>query len=224
MSPTGFSQRFIAPLIGSLISFGYKKWSQSWQWDVEDIGRLDDLLDNGESVILVTWHGKFIPLIAMLEGHDIAILTSDSFRGEVISQICKWLGYKPSLIPSGGQGNAYRHFRKTIKSAKLGAFAVDGPLGPNHQAKPGAIKLASNFGHLIVPISTACDRKWVMKRRWDAREIPFWGSRVSLAVGDPIRVPNGLRSQELTQWNDKVTAAIKDVDRRAGARAENPKL
>ena len=70
MSLKAFSRRFIAPVFGSILSFGYKKWSDSWRFDVDEIDRLDQLLANGEKVILVSWHGKLIPLFAMLEGHD----------------------------------------------------------------------------------------------------------------------------------------------------------
>lgn len=209
--------------IGSTIAYCYQKWSKSWCKDEEDIIRLERLIESDENVILVFWHGKFIPLFALLEEHDATVFTSDCFRGEIIAKICNRFGYQPSLIPPGGQGNSYRHIHKTLKTATLGAFAVDGPLGPNRQAKPGAVKFASSLGHVIVPISVACDSKFVVKKRWDKRELPHWGTTVTLAVGDPIRVPVGLRSNELNGWNDKVTAAINDVDRRADARMEHMK-
>ena len=209
--------------IGSTIAYCYQKWSKSWCKDEEEIVHLDRLIESGENVILVFWHGKFIPMFALLEDHDATVFTSDCFRGEIISKICKRFGYQPSLIPPGGQGNSYRHVHKTLKTASLGAFAVDGPLGPNHQAKPGAVKFASSLGHVIVPVSMACDSKHVMNKRWDKRELPHWGATVTVAVGDPIRVPPGLQRDELSEWNDKVTAAINDVDRRADARMENLK-
>lgn len=221
MSLVDSSQRLVTHSIGSFIAFCYRKWSNSWCRDEEEIVRLDRLIDNGERVIVVFWHGKFIPLFAMLEGHDATVFTSDCFRGEIISRICNRFGYQPSLISPGGQGNAFRHVQKTLKSAKLGAFAVDGPLGPNHQAKPGAIRLASSLGHLIVPVSMACNSKRVMTKRWDKRELPHWGSTVSLAIGDPIRIPKGLRARDIDGWNRKVMAAIEDVDRRAEERIES---
>jgi lysophospholipid acyltransferase (LPLAT)-like uncharacterized protein len=216
-----FSRRVFTQIAGSIIAFAYQKWSKSWYRDDVEIDRLDEVLERGEDVILVFWHGKFIPLFALLEGHNTTVFTSDCFRGEVISHICQRFGYQPSLIPPGGQGNAYRHVQKVLKTANLGAFAVDGPLGPNHEPKPGAVKLASKLGHLIVPVSMACDGKRVLTKRWDKRELPHWGATVSLAVGDPIRIPAGLRARDIAEWNEKVKVAIDEVDRRAQGRIED---
>lgn len=211
-------RRLAVHIIGYVVALGYRIWSRSWKRDEEDLALLDTLLADGEGVILVFWHGKFIPLFAMLEGRNTTVFTSDCFRGEVIAHICNRFGFKPSLLPPQGRGNAYRHMVKALKTTKIGAFAIDGPLGPNHQAKSGAIKMASSLGYLIVPVSMACDNKHVMTKRWDDRELPHVSSNVSLAIGDPIRVPSGLRTRDLEEWNVKVTAAINSTDKRAAAR------
>ena len=67
----------------------------------------------------------------------------------------------------------------------------------------------------------ACNSKRVMTKRWDKRELPHWGSTVSLAIGDPIRIPKELRARDIDEWNRKVMAAIEDVDRRAEERIES---
>lgn len=210
-------------IIGSTIAYCYQKWSASWSKDDEEVYRLDQLIESGENVILVCWHGKFIPLFALLENKNATAFISDCFRGEIIAKICNRFGYNPALIVTGGKGRSYPQVQKILGTEQLGALVADGPLGPHQQTKPGPVKLATSLGHVILPISTACDSKHVMTKRWDKREIPHWGAKVTLAVGDPIRVPAGLQRDQLSEWNDKVTAAINEVDRRADARLEKLK-
>lgn len=211
-------RRFTTRAIGFLIAALYRGWSSSWQRDEEEIARLDLLLKSDNKVILACWHGKFLPLFALLEGYETKVFTADSPRGEVISKICHRFGYDPSLIPQGGRGASYRHIHRGLQTAQMGAFAVDGPLGPNKVTKPGIVKMASSLGYLIVPISMASNASRVMNSRWDKREMPRFGAKVTLAVGAPIQVPPGLRARELDEWCEKVTAAINSTDARAQAR------
>ena len=199
-------------LAGGVIAFAYHLWSKSWTVDKAEIARVNALLDDGEGVILVFWHGKFLPLFELFAGSQAVVFTSDCFRGRIIARICRHFGYAPSLVPPGGRGTSYRQMLGDMKQARLAAFATDGPLGPNHRAKPGAIKMASDLGYLIVPVSVSCDRKWVLEKRWDKREWPRWGASVSLRVGEPVRVPGGLGREAVGEWMDIVTRAIDAVD------------
>lgn len=101
------------------------------------------------------------------------------------------------------------------KSAKLGALAVDGPLGPFHVVNEGVVALASELGLVVVPVSVAGNPKLVLARRWDRRELPWPFGRVALAVGDPITVPRGLRRWETAEWEAKICAALDRADGQA---------
>jgi lysophospholipid acyltransferase (LPLAT)-like uncharacterized protein len=213
MSLIARSKAILTQLAGGGIAFAYHLWSGSWKVDKTELARLTALLDQGEGVILVFWHGKFLPLFALLAGSDAVVFTSACFRGRVIARISRHFGYMPSLIPPDGRGNTYRHMLGEMKRARLTAFATDGPLGPNHQAKPGAIKMASELGYVIVPVSVTCDRKVVMKMRWDKREWPRWGASVTLRVAEPIHIPKSLRREAVGDWTEIVTQAIDAAER-----------
>lgn len=182
--------------------------------DNTEIALLNALLDDGEGVILVFWHGEFLPLFKLLAGSNAIVFTSDCFRGRIIARISRHFGYVPSIIPQGGRGNTYRHMLRVLRLRKLAAFATDGPLGPNREAKPGAIRMASELGYLIVPVSVVCNPKRVMERRWDKREWPHWGASVTLHIGKPIRVPAKLRGETVGEWTAIVTQAIDATERR----------
>jgi hypothetical protein len=81
--------------------------------------------------------------------------------------------------------------------------------------KRGAIQLASELGHLIVPISVASRRKHVLRHRWDRLEIPMMFTRVSVAVGEPMRIPPGLSWEEVGCWRSRLHDVLEAVDREA---------
>ncbi|AMY69787.1 MULTISPECIES: lysophospholipid acyltransferase family protein [Frigidibacter] len=198
----------LARFSGNAIAFVYHRWSASWSVDKAEISRLEELSSAGEGVILVFWHGKFLPLFALLEGQHAVVFTSDGFRGAVIAQICQRFGHVPSILPPGGQGAAYRHMIRETRHGKTIAFATDGPLGPHRQAKPGAVRMASQLGFLILPVSAESQPARVMEKRWDKRVWPHWGATVTLRTGDPIRIPAGLKGDAVRKWTAIVTQAI----------------
>ncbi len=198
----------LARFSGNAIAFVYQLWSASWSVDKTEIARLEELSAAGEGVILVFWHGKFLPLFALLEGQHAVVFTSEGFRGTVIARICQKFGYVPSILPPGGRGAAYRHMIREMQHGKTAAFATDGPLGPYRQAKPGAVRMASQLGFLILPVSVVSQPKRVMEKRWDKREWPHWGATVTLRTGDPIRIPAGLKGDAVRKWTAIVTRAI----------------
>ena len=212
----GFGVRTaLAGLIAPIVSFALRKWSGSWNSDATEMDKIDQLIANGERVLIVLWHGKYIPLFALIEGRDAVVFTSQSFRGEIISRVCSSFGYEACIIPKNRGVSGFTFVENALARKKLGAIVVDGPLGPNHKVKSGAIKLASNLGYLIVPVSMACDKKLVMEKRWDKRELPRWSAKVVLAVGDPLRVPAELNAGDIAAWKKKVKAILEATDVRA---------
>jgi len=215
MTMTNWAETLFTRVTSVIIGFFYRKWSNSWKMDVHDRDKLAKLISEDEPVILAFWHGKFLPLFALLEGQDMVVFTSDCFRGKIISRIGRLFGHKPSLIPTSGKGGAFRQMHRSLKTEKLVAFAIDGPLGPQHEAKLGTIKLASMSGHAILPVSVASRRKIVSTKRWDKREWPCWGARVALSIGEPIYIPAGIKGTGLTEWAVKVAQAINEAEKHA---------
>jgi len=211
----------LAGLIAPVVSFALRKWSGSWNSDATEMEKIDQLIANGERVLIVFWHGKYFPLFALAEGRDALVFTSQSFRGEIISRICNSFGYEAGIIPENRNVSGFAFVEDALRRKKLGAIVVDGPLGPNHKVKSGAVKLASSLGYLIVPISMACDSKRVMEKRWDKRELPRWNAKVTLAVGEPLRIPAELSAGDIGAWNKKVKDILEATDLRAEERWRN---
>ena len=148
----------------------------------------------------------------MMEGFDACILTSRSFRGEVIASLCRHFGYH-CVILGHKRGNELREKLDVIlQKHRCLAVAVDGPLGPYHVAKFGLVRIASRLQLTVVPLSITAERKIVMHKRWDKMELPLPFSRVLLGVGQPFKIPPGVQPDDLKTWTDQIQKHIEKTD------------
>lgn len=207
--------RFAARLTGRFFALLLRLLGATWRRQGEGIDTLDGMLARGEKVMAVFWHGGYLPLFYLLAGRPARILTSRSFRGEVIAAICRRFGYDAGPIPDPGGRTTLDAARRALEGCRLAALAVDGPLGPAHVVKPGAVRLASDLAFAVLPVAAAADRSRVLARRWDRMEIPRPFARLGLVCGEPVRIPAGLPEEEVAVWCGRLRESLEAVERRA---------
>ena len=153
--------------------------------------------ERGEQVILAFWHEQLVMMPFPYRGPRACIMVSRHRDGELISRAVKPLGVVTVRGSStrgwaGGLKNMLRVFRA---GADL-AFAPDGPRGPRYVAKSGVIQVARVTGAPIYPIAAA--PRWSARAgSWDRLIIPFPGTRIVYAAGEPIRVPHDAEPDEI---------------------------
>lgn len=198
---------WLASLIGKACAALLKLLAMSWRSERSQLVRIDQTAADGTPVVAVFWHGSYLPLFALAAGRPITVFTSQSFRGKIIVSICHAFGYSPQLMPSGRRG--YRTMRAVLLAQSqrqieplIVAIAVDGPLGPAHKVKPGALYIAAKLGAAILPIRVASHPNWSITSRWDRFKIPLPLSKVRVFVGAPITIP-----ADLGKNHDDISAA-----------------
>jgi 1,2-diacylglycerol 3-alpha-glucosyltransferase len=212
--------RIRARFLGFFISLAIRTLKLSWQMRIQGMDIIRGHLAGGEPVLLSFWHGKYLPLFALMEGLHGCIFASCSFRGEVIAEICRRFGYECILIPDHARKSSVQIMAKAILHYGAGAVAADGPRGPGRMFKPGSVQLSSELGMTVIPISVASHPKLVARRRWDLFETPLPFSRIVLMAGEGMVVPVGLRARELDFWSYRLKNELDRIDRRAGAALE----
>lgn len=186
-------------LIGLGLSVIMRLWAATWRKDTSQLERLDLLVDAGDRVLAVFWHGKYFPLFAAARGRDAVVFTARSFRGDVIAQICRRFGYRACVIPGKRQG--LEHMERALgDGSKLAALALDGPVGPFHRVRSGALRIARDRRFRILPLDVVSQPKFVLKSRWDRHELPLPFAAVKVLVGDPIDVPGTVADDDLDDW------------------------
>ena len=164
----------------------------TYRWRVDGIHHYDAIVASGKQPIFAFWHGRILPATLFWKNRGIVVITSQNFDGEWIAGIIERFGYGTARgSTSRGGVRALVQLRKELSSGRPAAFTVDGPRGPSGVAQAGAVFLAGATGHPILPFHIEADRFWSMKS-WDRTQVPKPRSRLSVAIGPPIHVPDTL--------------------------------
>lgn len=209
--------RQIVTSIGvGLVGMGFvailRLWSAALRKDTSQLDKLDRYVAEGHQVLAIFWHGKYLPLFPLAKGRQAVVITVDSFRGRVIGLICRKFGYRPVLLPAATHAHGFPALVQQVREgACLIALAVDGPTGPYHRIRSGALNLSALHGVVLAPVGVASSRKIVLRSRWDKQEVPLPFSRVAVAVGDIIdlsqlgtQAPKGRLEDVVRQGMDAV--------------------
>ncbi|WP_320823942.1 hypothetical protein [Reinekea sp.] len=181
----------------------------------------DDLYNSDKPTFLYFWHGKYVPVLPLLQGYRGCVISSVSERGNTIATISRRFGFTSLLIPDLATRKSMQAMLARVRQEHTVGTAADGPLGPKHQVKGGIVWIASKMNAATIPVSVASKHKFVLSRRWDAMEIPMPFSRVTLLFGPPVTVPNQLNTVQLEHWRKQLEDGLVAVDQRV-ERLVNP--
>ena len=154
-------------------------------WRVTLIGDPPDF--EGPPLVFCFWHGDQAGLFAHPRVRPAVVLASRSKDGELQARILTRLGFRVRRGSSSRGGAA--GLLGIMEEMKLGAdalFAVDGPRGPRHAIKPGAIHLARKLNTRLVPLSAAASSAWVFENAWDRYTLPKPFAKVVIRRGAAI--------------------------------------
>lgn len=159
----------------------------------------ESIAASGVPPILMSWHGHLLPLIHHHRNQGAVALASEHRDGEYITRVLGRLGFGAARGSSTRGGS--RGLRELVKAARAGhplAITPDGPKGPRHRVKGGALVAARLTGHPILPMVAAADRGWTLGS-WDRFLIPKPFSHVRIVYAPPFRVPRDVDDDGLEQ-------------------------
>jgi hypothetical protein len=132
--------------------------------------------------IFAFWHRTLLIAAHRFRNHNIAILISASFDGELIARTVALLGFHP-VRGSSSRGGApgLRAMAQAYTEGHICAFTADGPRGPNMIAKPGPVQLADlTSAPWVGAFHGNPSRAWQLNS-WDRFLIPKPFSTVTFA-------------------------------------------
>jgi hypothetical protein len=201
------SGRLSGRLVGALgppaVNVLFHTLAASYRYVIAQPERLESLLASGP-VVLTLWHDQAFAAARFLHrrlhrgGLALTVIASQSRDGELVARLAAPLGV-PVVRGStsrGGRGAILALYRALAKHRSSPLLLPDGPRGPRHVAKAGAILLAQ-FGQApLVPLAFVADRATRL-RSWDRMTVPHAWARVAVAIGEPRRVPRQLDASAL---------------------------
>jgi len=177
---------------------------------------LEALRAEGRRVIVCFFHGDILLFFPHFRGSEAVIFTTDSKRGRYLAGIIRRFGYRPVRIPDiRGRRLALDAMTEEVRKGCSAVLAVDGPTGPYHKVKHGALILAKRTGYPIIPIGTASARRVVLKRRWDRYAIPLPFTRAAIMIGEPIAVPADAGPERIEVLRLEVEERLEALNRAA---------
>jgi lysophospholipid acyltransferase (LPLAT)-like uncharacterized protein len=169
---------------------------------------------SSRSVIPVYWHQHMLFGVRALldlrpEGLKLGFLISPSVDGTAPSMLVQRIGghvIRGSSTHTGAR--ALRDYYETIVKQEISpAITPDGPRGPVHEFKPGAVMLSQLTGKPILPVSVAASRTWRF-RTWDEFELPLPFSRIAIVYGTPLSVPRVLDADGLARMQAEMAECL----------------
>lgn len=200
----------MAPIMG----FFYKMWCATLH--VTEFGRekIEDCVDKGNTIVVALWHDELFSLPYKKEKFNLVTVVSQSRDGDFLSVALKAVGLKTARGSSSRGG-----VRALLSTAKLmrdehasACLTIDGPRGPRHKAKDGAIFLAYKAHSYLVPVRVKYHNPKIFHQAWDKFQIPKPFSKVSVYFGVPYLVESeSLCDEALAFEREKLQAKLEEL-------------
>jgi lysophospholipid acyltransferase (LPLAT)-like uncharacterized protein len=180
---------FFAPVIAAV----FKAWIRSMRFTVDDkLAGIVARNKGGQPLVIALWHDELFSIAGYgcVNVQGLMGIVSSSKDGQFVASVMEGLGQTTVRGSSsrGGVRALLKAKRVMETENRMAVFAVDGPQGPRHEPKDGAIFLAHHAHALIVPIRAFPSRMKVFDKAWDRFQLPYPFSRCRLVVGEPYAV------------------------------------
>ncbi len=189
-------------VVGATVRFRVEGWEH---WEEATRG--------GRLPVYVFWHDRVFLGTYFWRRRRIVVMTSQSFDGEYIARFIQRFGYGAARGSStrGGVG-ALVEMARLSRAGCPTAFTIDGPRGPRHVAKMGAVLLAKKTGQPVLPFSVNA-RRHVEIPSWDRFQIPLPFTRATVRIAPPIYVPPDADEAETARKHDELQRALDEVSK-----------
>ncbi len=176
--------------------------------------RVREYLSGEKKILFCFFHGDYLLLFPQFRGRNICIFTTQSKRGELLAEIMRIFGYRPSIIPGkSGNHSALDWMAREIQKGCHAGIVVDGPMGPYRKVKHGAVILAKRTGHMIIGVGIASSWRVTVKKRWDRYTIPLPFTRSVMVFGEPVHVPSDADAQVMESFRQQVEEDLVKLNR-----------
>jgi len=187
---------------------------RSVRWEVEGWEHWEAASSGGHIPIYTFWHDCIILATYFWRQRGIVVMTSQSFDGEYIARFIQRFGYGAVRGSSTrGSVGAVIEMVRLMRQGLPTAFTIDGPKGPRHVAKMGAVLLAKKTGQPILPFTITTAHSW-QAGSWDHLHVPRLFTRARVEVAAPIFVPPDADEAELDSRRAELQQTLDGLDSR----------
>ena len=165
--------------------------------------------------IYAMWHENQFCIYGIENWQNLNVLISNSADGEIIARTVERWGFKVVRGSSARKGcvSSTMQLISRLKEGQCAALMIDGPRGPLHKVKGGAIKLAKETGAPIIPVHWySAEKTFITLPSWDKMKTPFGNCHIINLYGNPIYVKPEDDEAEIAE---RIKASLEDLEKRA---------
>lgn len=173
---------------------------------------------NLKPCIYAMWHANQFLVHGLEDKANTSILVSNSIDGEVVARAVEKWGFKVVRGSAGKKGavESTMQMLTRLKNGECVGIMVDGPHGPLHKVKNGAVKLAQMSGAPIVPAHWYSPQKtFINLPSWDKMTTPLGDCKILNLYGEPIYVNENATDEELSEAKENIRKQLLDLEAKA---------
>lgn len=173
---------------------------------------------NLKPCIYAMWHANQFLVHGLEDKANTSILVSNSIDGEVIARAVEKWGFKVVRGSAGKKGavESTMQMLTRLKNGECVGIMVDGPHGPLHKVKNGAVKLAQMSGAPIVPAHWYSPQKtFINLPSWDKMKTPLGDCKILNLYGEPIYVNENATDEELSEAKENIRTQLLNLEAKA---------
>lgn len=174
-------------------------------------------VESGAGVLIVIWHGRFLLPVYILRNKGVTAMVSQHTDGEMIAQTVQRLGFHTVRGSSTRGGKeAFHKMASILKQRHICVIIPDGPRGPRHKFKAGALYLAQRSGAYLLPLTFSSSRK-IQLKSWDRFTLWWPFTKCIVMYGEPEQVPKNLKAAEMVQFRNTIQKRLIELEAKADA-------
>lgn len=176
----------------NLLGFVIRVLCKTVKYEIINKNYIDSLEKKNQHYVLGFWHGTMLAPWYLHRNQNFAAIVSQSKDGEVLSRLLTTWNY---LIARGsshrGGKDAMKMLLDFAAQKKSIAITPDGPTGPIHKMKPGAVITAKKSGIPLVLMGIGYN-KYYQLNSWDKFRIPRFFSTAKIIYSEPVFIDGEL--------------------------------
>lgn len=149
--------------------------------------------------IVAFWHGYMLPVWKYFAKYSPTAIVSQSKDGEILSTILELWGYELARGSSSKGGKEALDLLIEKAKSKLVLITPDGPRGPYHNFKAGAVITSYRTQNELYLCKVLISNKYVFKKSWDKFEFPLPFSKIVLHFQHPIILNKNASRDEIDE-------------------------
>jgi lysophospholipid acyltransferase (LPLAT)-like uncharacterized protein len=162
-----------------------KTLAASWRF------RKSGFLQFQRPLLVVLWHSRILPLLALHKQEGLVLLISRHRDGGYLADLAESWGYRSvrGSTKRGGEIGLLGIVR-ALQDGAMVAMTPDGPRGPALRVQPGAVAAAQHAGVPIMAAGARTASAWYL-RSWDRMCIPKPFAAIDVEYSDLIQIAPG---------------------------------